>query len=339
MKVVHAHPEKIKYCDPVDGRFPPIKLLAWLVRAYRPKDRTGLFNNLNFEYSPIPKVESGWRKTFDTCCYDRAEELWSVGKPITLFWSGGIDSTAAFVALAQTKKSTDILKVRCVPTSIEEYPDLSTGKAKPFLELVAPNELWPPSLFENNDILKVTGECGDTLFGGRRDSTKFNALQDWPWQKLLEIGSHIQFMFPNQWLWGGITTQTLIDLEETLNKITEVSPVPIKTVFDLYWWIHLIIKWEDVLGRIPLIWVPTKHWETTSSFFNTEDFQKWSISNQHTLQVAKEVNYKQQAKDFIYNYTKDNNYRQGKTKAFSMRKVMFEVYGTKTFQGFLKERS
>ena len=108
MKVVHAHPEKIKYCDPVDGRFPPIKLLAWLVRAYRPKDRTGLFNNLNFEYSPIPKVESGWRKTFDTCCYDRAEELWSVGKPITLFWSGGIDSTAAFVALAQTKESNSV---------------------------------------------------------------------------------------------------------------------------------------------------------------------------------------------------------------------------------------
>ena len=66
-------------------------------------DRTGHANNFNFVYDPIPTNFDNvlsWKE----CCLKRAEELWKIGKPITLFWSGGIDSTVVFCALRETKK-------------------------------------------------------------------------------------------------------------------------------------------------------------------------------------------------------------------------------------------
>ena len=41
---------------------------------------------------------------FDDLVIRRATELWDIGKPIRLWWSGGIDSTCALVGLLHNKK-------------------------------------------------------------------------------------------------------------------------------------------------------------------------------------------------------------------------------------------
>ena len=90
--------------------YSPIITVGQLVGAYMAVDRTGKFNPLDMMYEPIPVVNK-FNKTFEECCMDAAKNLWSLGKPIELFWSGGIDSSGALVALLETKSKNDVLNI------------------------------------------------------------------------------------------------------------------------------------------------------------------------------------------------------------------------------------
>ena len=52
---------------------------------------------------------------------DAAKELWQLGKPIELFWSGGIDSSGVLIALLETKSDSDVLNIRYTQDSIDEF--------------------------------------------------------------------------------------------------------------------------------------------------------------------------------------------------------------------------
>ena len=49
----------------------------------------------------------------------------------------------------------------------------------------------------------------------------------------------------------------------------------------------------------------TSQWGSTISFFNTDDFQKWSIVNHDVKHGGTWKTYKQPAKDYINKYVKD----------------------------------
>ena len=88
-----------------------LTLLARLVMCAMPIDRTNHLNKFHKNFAPIPTDFSD-AQSWEYCCYTRAEELWNIGKPITLFWSGGIDSTAAFLSLRDTMSIGDKLHIR-----------------------------------------------------------------------------------------------------------------------------------------------------------------------------------------------------------------------------------
>ena len=53
-------------------------------------------------------------------------------------------------------------------------------------------------------------------------------------------------------------------------------------------------------------------------FFSSEEFQKWSMLNHH-LKIGKDwTSYKQESKNFIYEFNKDENYRDYKIKSGSL---------------------
>ena len=66
--------------------------------------------------------------------------------------------------------------------------------------------------------------------------------------------------------------------EFCLNMWT-IPPVEIETIFDLFWWCNFCFKWQDVDSRMIFTFSDTSDWRSTISFFNTENFQKWSIVN------------------------------------------------------------
>ena len=85
--------------------------LTILVDNYNPYDRTGEHNTLNVDYTPIPQIPKNWNRDFSDICDERAQELWDLGKPLRVWWSGGIDSSTTLTALIKTKKPEDVLTI------------------------------------------------------------------------------------------------------------------------------------------------------------------------------------------------------------------------------------
>ena len=325
---------KVKYFRPdifeLDGLNinPLIIAPGQLVQAYMPVDRTGIFNPFNMMYEPIPSV-GNFNKSFEECCMDAAKDLWKLGKPIELFWSGGIDSSGALIALLETKSESDILNIRYTKESIVEFPLMWEKMVKGRNDPLSDKVMLDETLFNNHNIIKVTGECGDQCFGSDALHKNLDKHAD-DWESIFTWGA----------FGGGVDSKHhVVDNDmprknpetyklrmEQLAKImfehVDFAPIEIKTIFDLFWWCNFCFKWQDVDSRMIFTFTTTTEWKSTLSFFNTEDFQRWSIANHDIKHGGTWETYKQLAKEYINKYIKDENYRKNKTKEPSLIKIL-----------------
>jgi len=288
---------------------------AMLVSSGFPVDRTGLNNIYDIEYDKIPE-DHFTSLSFEECCMEAASKIWLLNRPVCLFWSGGIDSTAAAIALLETKGKDDVLSFICTNDSINEFPE--------FYEKIMDDcdviNILNKSIFSNHDIIKVTGECGDQLFGSDSMSDKQHLIRD-EWHSTYKWDFSLLYPDQNKKVKGEFFEKNRNKFFEFLISHVDMCPFKIKTVFDLYWWINFTIKWENVNTRILFIRMNTNEWKSTIPFFNTDNFQRWSITNHDIKQKGSWKTYKQPAKDFIHKYFADENYRKNKLKVPSLIKV------------------
>ena len=318
---------RVKYFKPeylTSFKYSPIITVGQVVAAYMPVDRTGKFNPLDMMYEPIPVVNK-FNKTFEECCMDAAKNLWSLGKPIELFWSGGIDSSGALIALLETKSKNDVLNIRYTQDSIDEFPLMWEKMVKDKNDPLSHKEMLDDSLFENHDIIKVTGECGDQCFGSDALHKNLHRHDD-DWETIFSWSK--DEIFHNQPVEVRKNTseeqfvQRKIAISEVLFDNVDDAVIEVKTIFDLYWWMNFCFKWQDVDSRMIFTFSSTAEWKSTISFFNTENFQKWSIVNHDIKHGGTWETYKQPAKEYINKYIKDETYRKNKTKEPSLIKVL-----------------
>jgi len=284
---------------------------------WNPNDRTNtLYSNLKLEGSSIPDA-TGFTKTFTEVADEKGIELWNEDKELKVYWSGGIDSTVALISLLKSKPSDwhDRLKIIYSLNSIEEYPLFWNNYIKDKIqteEVLRPNQddnkyymdkPFSSSVLEhiknNLDIgLSVTGECGDQLFG----SSGFVAHPE-----LLEItlDKFLKERYPD-------------DIDE-IKLFNSKCPYTITSVSDLFWWWNFNVKWEEVTYRALALVKNKKDLNNSRPFFRTNDFQKWSISNPDKKIKNTLESYKFTAKDYIFDYTSDADYRDKKLKVGSLR--------------------
>ena len=319
---------KVKYFTPdifeLDNLMsdPPIIRAGQLVQAYMPVDRTGHFNPFHMSYNPIPKFKN-FNKSWEECCMEAARDLWKLGKPIELFWSGGIDSSGVLIALVETKSDSDVLNIRYTQDSIDEFPLMWEKMVKDKNDPLAHKEMLDTLLFENHNVIKVTGECGDQCFGSDalhanldKHAKDWETVFSWPNGKLFNTKPDVPKDTQENYEYKKM------QLAEILFEHVDHSPIKIKTIFDLFWWCNFCFKWQDVDSRMIFTFSDTSDWRSTISFFNTENFQKWSIVNHDIKHGGTWETYKQPAKDYINKYIKDETYRKNKTKEPSLIKVL-----------------
>ena len=304
MKVKYYRPDIFKIDDLKVN--PLIEGPSRLVEAYMGVDRTNMFNPFNMVYDPIPSA-GDFNKNWEECCMDAACDLWSIGKPIELFWSGGIDSSGALIALQETKTNSDILNIRYTEDSIKEFPLMWEKLVKGRSDPLPHREILDEDLFNNDDIIKVTGECGDQCFGSDALHKNLDKHAD-NWETVLT--------------WPDMKQQSREQLAKVLFDQIDTSPIDVVTVFDLFWWCNFCFKWQDVDSRMIFTYTTTPNWNSTLSFFNTADFQRWSIVNHDIKHGGTWETYKQPAKEYINKYVKDETYRKDKTKEPSLLKVL-----------------
>jgi len=293
--------------------------LSLLVNCNVPFDRTGEYNLLNVDYTSIPKIPENWDRDFADICNERAQVLWSLGKPLRVWWSGGIDSSTALTALITNKKPEHELSVWMGKACIEENPTYFEKIQK----LGIPIE-WnsKETMFDNMDIwdgtaLNITGECGDPMYGTYVIENHIEELND-HWHKTFDY-EDVQFIYRDD-----PRRNRFIDFaEEYVSK----APFEIKTPVDFTWWVAFATKWQWIERRFFNFLKDPTGYTNMTAFFNTSEFQIWSMTKHHLKHKGTYKTYKWPSKEYIYKFNPDKDYLNHKTKEVSMPKTMGKPHG------------
>jgi hypothetical protein len=251
-------------------------------------DRTNTiphYLNINND-SPIPKLKP-FTEFFSNICLKRAKELIDTGQKINLFWSGGLDSTNAFFCLHKFAPKNQ-LKVYLTYDSIIESGNLFDRYIKTNYEYDL--SLPKPPQFQNwdNGII-LNGSAADQLFG-----IPYGINND-------------NFHLPYQ---NFINDQEQKFIQPVLDKF----PVPIKTYFDFKWFQPFVFKY--VAGK-KIIYQGRqfKKEQKISAFYDTDDFQIWSMLNYEPKFIDGDINtLKWPLRNLIYENSGEKNYAYNKKK-------------------------
>lgn len=269
-------------------------------------------------------------KSFEDICNEQARTLLERAEKLNVriycLYSGGIDSTLVLVSFLknatseQRKRLTVLLSEDSILENPNFYRDHIRGKLP-----VEPSGSFP-YLLGRADLV-VGAEHNDQLFGSDvvgRLIVRFGAEAiHAPYSR------ETFFTLFNESLDDPATTHFYLDLFE---RLKEAAPVPLRSNFDLLWWINFSVKWQSVFMRILSYTTPrqTKFVDDAYihtnyvHFYGTEDFQLWSMNNQDRKIKDEWRTYKWVCKDIIYDYTKDAEYRDNKTKRGSLFHLLLQ---------------
>jgi len=235
-------------------------------------------------------------RSFGDICLATADKISHMtDRPIVVSWSGGIDSTAALVALMQTVTHNRLFVV-CNNYSIDEFPSFYEQKIKNKLQVITPLH------YANNyqDFFSVSGDGGDTVWA-TIDQSFWNS-------------NHEKFNLP----WQDCIDRDILDDIDFVEEFCSWSGRDIKTWLDLRTWYYLCCKWQDkCMHQYSLISGLTD--KDAVPFYNVDSsFQQWTMNNLDQIIGIQWQDYKIPAKQFIYDFHSDVDYLQNKTKVDSV---------------------
>lgn len=261
---------------------------------------------------PVPKY-NGEQYNLTDVCLSRADQLLQTGKKINLMWSGGIDSTLALSSLMSRIEDNDQLEVWGTYNSIYESGSFfdkfikNRFKYKIHVRNLV-NE--PIDVPPDNEII-VTGQQGDQLTASRAEIDSLcmtkACRRDGKMPTKQTMMDEIDYEYTNV-----LSDEYCEFLQPIINKY----PVSIKTMKDLAW-MHIFNGYwlvgdiRNVIGSKPEIR------KKIVSFFDTEDFQKWSMSVKGGEFFDPHPEWKKEFKQIIVDLTGEKNYML-KTKARSI---------------------
>lgn len=296
-----------------------------------PFDRTGTVKiPINVEnLFPIPVLRV-FTKSYEEICNDRAKELLlkaeNLGVNLYVMYSGGIDSTLILVSLLKnaTESQKQNIVVLMSEDSVKENPVFYRDHINGHLKVDASMNF--KYILGSKNIL-VSGEHNDQLFGADVIGHFMALFGEEEAHKPYDKEKIISFF--NSKVDNPHMNTFYVNLFE---KLAMKAPVKIDTNFLFFWWINFSIKWQCVYFRT-LMYISEKNAENITeeylknhyfTFYGTEDFQLWSMNNLDKRMKESWKTYKWPAKEIIYKYNKDAEYRDNKAKVASLPKVVIE---------------
>jgi hypothetical protein len=309
---------------------PGIKEFLFYFRAYEdpnmsPVDRTGVikFPVRTKSLCPLPQLRL-FMPTYEEVCNERAQELLARAEKLDtslyVFWSGGIDSTCVLVSLLKNAFVAQRERIVVVMSedSIAEYPAFYHQHIRG--KLRRESAMMFPYIIGTHRVL-VSGENNDQLFGSDIIASVINRFG---FDAVLEPYNRELFMVFFTTEMGEHAARLYVRLFEELK---ERAPVVLKTNYDVFWWINFAVKWQTAYMRMLSftakrnVHLLSEHYVKTyyAPFYSTESFQLWSLSNPRQRVRDGWRSYKWPAKEIIYEYTKDADYRDNKLKRGSLQ--------------------
>lgn len=235
-------------------------------------------------------------KSFGELCLDAAAKISNTtDRDIAVCWSGGIDSTAALVALMQTVP-LDRITVVCNHASIDEFSSFYEQKIKNRVNVMTSSDLTQ----NYSNFYSVTGDGGDTVWGLIDNSFLANNQHRMhkPWQDCID--------------------RTVMKDMDFVEEFCSWSGVDIHSWLNLQIWFHMCCKWQDKCMR-PYGLMQDLTSKDIVPFYNVDaSFQNWSINNLDKIIGDTWQDYKIPAKQFIHQYHQDVDYLKNKSKINSI---------------------
>lgn len=271
----------------------------------------------NFQYTnlfPMPALAEH-APDFIQTSIARIQELTSHDKQVNVLWSGGIDSTFVMtlmieLGIADRLFAENRLTIGLNMDSIRENPVFYEKFIKQrYLSCVvqANNLLINP---KPNEVI-ITGEMADNLVGSLTMKSCVDYYND--------FGTvHKNKQVAIDWMSRKLESNERGEFYEFIEQVCANSPVEIVTAHDLLWYLNFNFKWQAVNFRIVSHCasqsVGNQLIDNLKHFFNTEDFQQWSMLEGHHFQGNSWADYKMVMKKQIYQVTGDIDYFRNKTK-------------------------
>ncbi len=316
---------------------PGMKMLSGLAKIF--KTRVTFVDRSNTIASPLRTqslfplpVMRTFSKTYENICDERAVELLTTatkrGCKIYVSWSGGIDSTTALVSLLKhaTVEQRKSIVVLLTEDSIFENPVFYREHIRG--HLARESSMLLPYLVGDDHIF-VSGELNDQLFGAETTNGLIKRFGPHAPHKAYDRDMlHTYFLEKS-----GDETLTTFYLN-LFERMRDNAPIDVVSNHDMIWWFSFAVKWQSVYYRavsyasthsLPKISAAYLH-ESFTPFFNTEDFQLWSMLNPDKKIGDGWHTYKWPAKDIIYKFTKDEHYRDTKLKSGSLSLVTLRMH-------------
>lgn len=260
--------------------------------------------NRNKQYAVPRETLNSWldyetNKSFEEIVDERVIEIKNTQSNVILLWSGGLDST--MLLLKFIKHNVNFKIVMTEMSMVENYnlyQEIINNKFNNFTYTVPYEIINSDSLLyyikNNTDKVFITGDLGDQLFLSNLTYKYFYENMDIPYRI--------------------IVPQNVIKYtEERVNKILS-KPID-ATIANWCWAIDFIYKW-DMLDTMLSKSTCNKN---IISFFNTLDFQKWSVSNQIENSRFDKFTDKKEIRKIISNLHWDKDWLKYKTKIGSQR--------------------
>jgi|SRR5665213_173727 len=291
-----------------------------------PVDRTGTVTMpvKTLSLFPIPKFRP-FTKTFEEICDERARQVLADAEKLSttvyVLYSGGIDSTCLLVSLLKqaTPEQKKNIVVLLSHESISENPRFYEEHIRGNLR-VGSSISFPEKLGE--DCYLLSAEHNDMVLGSEKIGKLMTVYGP---QSIYQPYARdtIAGLFSTILDGDAVTAHFYVDLFE---RIRESAPVPIVNNMDFLWWANFVVKWQSCFHYILLFTPPRNAQKVTQeyldkrfvSFYNTDEFQLWSMNNPDKRIKDTWKSYKWVCKDIIYKYNRDAEYRDNKTKNASL---------------------
>ena len=243
--------------------------------------------------------------TYKDCCLRKAQEIINAhnatGRDIHLMYSGGIDSSvmvASFIELLGIDAASKKIKIILSHESIIENPEFWSKFIRPNFALVnsltyRPDETSITVLAELNDQLFGSDIVGSVYaYGGNKainSPATFGNLYDFL-DKQTEMSDY------SKELWSNVLLSNL-----------KTCPSGDKTIWDVFWWYNFVFKWINVKYRYVMYTDVLYSNEIIKNnifnFFDSLDFQLWSMNNKELKHLGTIESYKYTAKQMFVDIT------------------------------------
>jgi hypothetical protein len=243
------------------------------------------------------------------------QEAINSNKEVQVFWSGGIDSTAALVGIIKACTKLDYIekgvRVLLSDDSVKEYPDFFTRFVKPmrhqFVSAPITSHVDPRKI-------NVTGEHGDQIFGSAKAAVYVadgRAFRDYKAALPEILAEYLES-----------TTDADI-LLQYIEPLFNACPIKLRTVFDAFWWINFSCKWQIVGLRLAVFRVTDVRatFDSLRHYFSHPSFQVWSLENSDKKINGTWESYKMPLKKYIFEFAGDDVYLRTKVKVPSLKQV------------------